>query len=240
MRRQPGFRPLSGYLISKSFIIPTAINNYYKGFRPLSGYLISKFMKESVSKIYIAVSVPSRGILFPNFNLSTLLFTLYCACGFPSPLGVSYFQMRILRKLLIHSLLSFPSPLGVSYFQINLNTVVWEQRFSSGFRPLSGYLISKFESKVEQFKAIKGFRPLSGYLISKSWQQRLKKINSFRFRPLSGYLISKSFKAELLEIQSNYGFRPLSGYLISKYNREWAIAVLYTRFRPLSGYLISK
>ena len=44
-------------------------------FRPLSGYLISKFVtRQSRIKLESRVSVPSRGILFPNdaFNGTSL------------------------------------------------------------------------------------------------------------------------------------------------------------------------
>ena len=61
------------------------------------------------------VSVPSRGILFPNFyvNISTDQQTV-----FPSPLGASYFQMATANKTIAIKMLKFPSPLGASYFQI--------------------------------------------------------------------------------------------------------------------------
>ena len=62
-----------------------------KSFRPLSGYLISK----------------------SGMNLTTGLTNL----GFPSPLGVSYFQIDILNCRCAQSH-GFPSPLGVSYFQM--------------------------------------------------------------------------------------------------------------------------
>ena len=61
------------------------------------------------------VSVPSRGILFPNAD-----FFFGNASG-----------------------MLFPSPLGVSYFQI---LDEWDEKtiYLMGFRPLSGYLISKY------------------------------------------------------------------------------------------------
>ena len=63
------------------------------------------------------VSVPSRGILFPNNKI----FWTYKRIGemFPSPLGVSYFQIIFRSSLLIYYP-AFPSPLGVSYFQMEL------------------------------------------------------------------------------------------------------------------------
>ena len=61
-------------------------------FRPLSGYLISKL-----------------GISDKELFIFSQLF--------PSPLGVSYFQIRKLKKQGVQYV-PFPSPLGVSYFQI--------------------------------------------------------------------------------------------------------------------------
>ena len=64
-----GFRPLSGYLISKLlYTLSTAMEALFS-FRPLSGYLISKFLRTEGTHAYITVWV------------------------FPSPLGVSYFQI---------------------------------------------------------------------------------------------------------------------------------------------------
>ena len=37
----------------------------------------------------------------------------------------------------------------------------------ASFRPLSGYLISKYQEKLKLLVTIQCFRPLSGYLISK-------------------------------------------------------------------------
>ena len=70
-RKGNGFRPLSGYLISKLLLNTIFFNQRrsQNGFRPLSGYLISK----------------SDG-----FEL-TQNFINYV---FPSPLGVSYFQIE--------------------------------------------------------------------------------------------------------------------------------------------------
>ena len=61
------------------------------------------------------VSVPSRGILFPN---SVRKIQWKMQKRFPSPLGVSYFQMHITEKQMEELADRFPSPLGVSYFQI--------------------------------------------------------------------------------------------------------------------------
>ena len=44
-----------------------------------------------------------------------------------------------------------------------------DEKIAKGFRPLSGYLISKYcRRKIFQTDNRKSFRPLSGYLISKS------------------------------------------------------------------------
>ena len=59
----------------------------------------------------------------------------------------------------------FPSPLGVSYFQITKGYVI--EVYCRSFRPLSGYLISKLVSTLDVVIWFSRFRPLSGYLISK-------------------------------------------------------------------------
>ena len=61
---------------------------------------------------------------------------------FPSPLGVSYFQIQSDLHNYQFNVKKFPSPLGVSYFQIISNIESGMFRMNS-FRPLSGYLISK-------------------------------------------------------------------------------------------------
>ena len=61
---------------------------------------------------------------------------------FPSPLGVSYFQIKDVARLIEKYDKAFPSPLGVSYFQIGFGFKFFN-RFIYRFRPLSGYLISK-------------------------------------------------------------------------------------------------
>ena len=67
-------------------------------------------------------------------------------------------------------MLKFPSPLGASYFQI--------------------YVVACLHNDV-----ITGFRPLSGHLISKSYIRSFTKEWTFSFRPLSGHLISKFYKS---------------------------------------------
>ena len=108
------FRPLSGYLISKcrekmrrlqrllvsvpsrGILFPNGKSTLAKDikdmcFRPLSGYLISK-LSEELEEPSDYVSVPSRGILFPNFGVHNSSCCIDFA--FPSPLGVSYFQIE--------------------------------------------------------------------------------------------------------------------------------------------------
>ena len=63
-------------------------------------------------------------------------------------------------------LILFPSPLGVSYFQISVVNLKGGRNMNN-FRPLSGYLISKCFERIPIAKSTFNFRPLSGYLISK-------------------------------------------------------------------------
>ena len=65
---------------------------------------------------------------------------------------------------------------------------------NEGFRPLSGFLISKYQCAFTKFvlNIIPGFRPLSGFLISKFPIILATSDCEYRFRPLSGFLISKS------------------------------------------------
>ena len=63
-------------------------------------------------------------------------------------------------------LILFPSPLGVSYFQISVVNLKGGRNMNN-FRPLSGYLISKLAYDIVMGEVEDDFRPLSGYLISK-------------------------------------------------------------------------
>ena len=101
-------------------------------------------------KKVISVSVPSRGILFPNngktvepndgmigfrplsghlISKSTIrtVKTLNEGDMFPSPLGASYFQINMARKRMVTRTM-FPSPLGASYFQIKGDFIMEENR----------------------------------------------------------------------------------------------------------------
>ena len=81
---------------------------------PSRGILFPNDAGEFIKKRDESVSVPSRGILFPNCLITLMLLSV------------------------------------------------------TGFRPLSGYLISKFENRKYYEATVDfRFRPLSGYLISK-------------------------------------------------------------------------
>ena len=104
------------------------------------------------------VSVPYRGILF--FNRSTN-FIDKSQFKFPSPIGESYFSIRLFtwmrdngylisvpyRGILFFNMpgritenrISFPSPIGESYFSIILVLTLTACKLD--FRPLSGNLI---------------------------------------------------------------------------------------------------
>ena len=125
------------------------------------------------------VSVPSRGILFPNTIPKGHCRIKEETYQFPSPLGVSYFQMLdngkysangyvvsvpsrgilfpniYLMVLRLRRISLFPSPLGVSYFQIERRKQQSSQRIC--FRPLSGYLISKFIYALRLKNSVSGF-----------------------------------------------------------------------------------
>ena len=90
------------------------------------------------------VSVPSRGILFPNSNYGTAKVVAYV---FPSPLGVSYFQIRYISA--IESMAdAFPSPLGVSYFQIKIVKLLHYAGKAKFPSPLG---VSYFQIKIQFF-----------------------------------------------------------------------------------------
>ena len=135
------------------------VNTSARCFPPLSGYLIPKFSKPySTWIIAYCVSVPSRGILFPNngivclydckrwvsvpsrgilFPNQGLLTAMYWSELFPSPLGVSYFQIYNEKCGAAKVLQEFPSPLGVSYFQIK-GSLAWCEIQEVSFRPPLG------------------------------------------------------------------------------------------------------
>ena len=111
-------------------------------------------------------------------------------------------------------LILFPSPLGVSYFQISVVNLKGGRNMNN-FRPLSGYLISKCFERIPIAKSTFNFRPLSGYLISKAGIIILK-IGLFVFPSPLGVSYFQMKKAYNAYSDCVY-FRPLSGYLISKY-----------------------
>ena len=113
-------------------------------FRPLSGHLISKFLAIVKSDNIEAslVSVPSRGILFPNKREIQLKINREV---FPSPLGASYFQMKAtVYSIEKDEIVSVPSRgiLFPNMIRLKLHGI-----WAECFRPLSGHLISKFLSK---------------------------------------------------------------------------------------------
>ena len=132
-------------------------------FRPLSGYLISKYNAKDKYKSLMSVSVPSRGILFPN-NMKKFICTAVTFVSVPSrgilfPNSVSSrcriiwsFSVSVPSRgilfpnefdfVVLKAQLKIPSPLGVSYFQI-LAEIGFKKIEENRFRPLSGYLISK-------------------------------------------------------------------------------------------------
>ena len=83
------------------------------------------------------VSVPFRGISFPNITNVTL--TNY-ELAFPSPSGASHFQ--------IENHMNGATPVVC-------------------FRPLPGHLISKWRKSTLTMAGVLSFRPLPGHLISK-------------------------------------------------------------------------
>ena len=137
------FRPLSGYLISKSWTHIVFILVSRVGFRPLSGYLISKWIWVSGNTYECKFPSP-LGVSYFQISKEFFFRNLFHNV-FPSPLGVSYFQisLKVCKRCLL-LLKKFPSPLGVSYFQIGWRKSMTRKEKVMGFRPLSGYLISKY------------------------------------------------------------------------------------------------
>ena len=127
---------------------------------------------------YLIVSVPSRGILFPNM-LCNYIKSVENE-EFPSPLGASYFQI-ITCVMILKCLKLFPSPLGASYFQIRQGKSTIDILDLLSFRPLSGHLISKSVTRIGYCKCGYSFRPLSGHLISKLKNENISKRNQKGF-----------------------------------------------------------
>ena len=101
---------------------------------------------------------------------SSLSFPQILFLLFPSPLGVSYFQIVHIDFNAHPSLIEFPSPLGVSYFQMveNSNSMkcLAVKKFPSPLG-VSYFQINGNEQQRSNNKCCRSFRPLSGYLISK-------------------------------------------------------------------------
>ena len=189
---------------------------WYSRFRPLSGYLISKSNIESKVEPFKAV--------------------------FPSPLGVSYFQISTMKPTHVNTDSCF-RPLS-GYLISKCGKATMDDIRNRCFRPLSGYLISKSGYEVHFVGDFAGdcFRPLSGYLISKfSWAQSVRKIKSSFPSPLGvSYFQIKGSDAIALIWQGKFP-SPLGVSYFQILNMEVIRGGLNMKsFRPLSGYLISK
>ena len=111
-------------------------------FRPLPGHLISKSSSvlHDFKKSGISVSVPFRGISFPN----PVLFISQP----PGRRGFRPLPGHLISKLIsgfnrcIPLLIPFPSPSGASHFQMLFPVCRPIQLIC--FRPLPGHLISKY------------------------------------------------------------------------------------------------
>ena len=115
-------------------------------FRPLSGHLISKYSTDVLiwQKNRFIVSVPSRGILFPNlcsFSASYSKIVSVPSRGilFPN----NFFQKTV--DILAHQV-SVPSR-GI-LFPNNMAKKLTAYERERSFRPLSGHLISKSMKKI--------------------------------------------------------------------------------------------
>ena len=137
---------------------------------------------------------------------------------FPSPLGVSYFQMGIEHCVVDIGNTVFPSPLGVSYFQIIKGK--GNEDTKESFRPLSGYLISKWRNRPFSITLVLFPSPLgvSYFQIRGCAQGMATAMYSFP-SPLgvSYFQIGNIVEVSLKNLTC---FRPLSEYLISKYLRK--------------------
>ena len=109
---------------------------------------------------------------------------------------------------------TFPSPLGVSYSQIGKFDIIGI--YPVGFRPLSGYLISKFKVRVYKLRGLNKFPSPLG--VSYFQMSAFLVLNLFLVKvsvPSRGILFPNRVKQRIKAM--NPSFRPLSGYLISKY-----------------------
>ena len=183
------------------------------------------------------VSVPSRGILFPNngktvepndgmigfrplsghlISKSTIrtVKTLNDGDMFPSPLGASYFQIKG-DFIMEENRNEFPSPLGASYFQIRCSRPVRVSKTSFP-SPLGASYFQIRRNDVYR----KNYRwsvsvPSRGILFPNLYEDYNEYIRVYEFpSPLgaSYFQIRRLFSF----INDEYGFRPLSGHLISK------------------------
>ena len=165
------------------------------------------------------VSVPSRGILFPNDVAGYIEFI--DEKEFPSPLGASYFQMEDMKYIEKITGEEFPSPLGASYFQIAKKFFDTCENIVSV--PSRGILFpNTIWVLISQKFAIYSFRPLSGHLISKYLSMLLQTVTLVFPSPL-GASYFQICKTSLVQ-PINRSFRPLSGHLISKYKETKTMA----------------
>ena len=159
------------------------------------------------------VSVPSRGILFPNLYKCCDL-TEYEIYGF-RPLS-GHLISKFVKKVILGDMeiVSVPSR-GILFPNID---ETWEYLSSlkSSFRPLSGHLISKWKrekggNKMKKLVSVpsrgilfpntnttynwnggnKVSVPSRGILFPNKKWQTMKRLWNYCFRPLSGHLISK-------------------------------------------------
>ena len=129
---------------------------------------------------------------------------------------------------------TFPSPLGVSYSQIGKFDIIGI--YPVGFRPLSGYLISKFKVRVYKLRGLNKFPSPLG--VSYFQMSAFLVLNLFLVKvsvPSRGILFPNRVKQRIKAM--NPSFRPLSGYLISKYsNSSMVLNIISPGFRPPVSY----
>ena len=137
-------------------------------------------------------------------------------------------------------LILFPSPLGVSYFQISVVNLKGGRNMNN-FRPLSGYLISKCFERIPIAKSTFNFRPLSGYLISKLKDECGFTFYAKTFPSPLGVSYFQIGKILFFMTEWLYISVPSRGILFPNLYAFFSFSVIFILyFRPLSGYLISK
>ena len=111
-------------------------------FRPLSGYLISKSVIDGKRLFVYWVSVPSRGILFPNISRKTTHSTITRREVSVPSRGILFPNVyyRFIKGLLNHVSVPSRGILFPNYYNQKRGDMKCQ---AQSFRPLSGYLISK-------------------------------------------------------------------------------------------------